>query len=244
MEFSWAYEDTMRRIASESCYVQTSTSCGAVDSNAYVAMLQFDLNKRCCDVPSILAGRIASYFPTDPEEVVTIVFPLFTGCYQKSCAGAETMLKYFTRESSGRINKVITSKGEIYYGNNGLILDKDFSPLLLSTVHMELNPETNRLETKYYTIHLHPNVFTDDTKLLNKSLAKKGIAYYLSNDAYNGWGSAHIPYKVEIDDCSQYIIKAKRPDVNTYTDSSLNQILKENIDEVLRQIADDNRRHI
>lgn len=238
MEFSWNYEDTMRRLVTQSSCMSLNTHLDVKNAHGYSLMLKFSFKGPDGEVPTFAFAGLSHYFLQPHEEVDTFVLPLYMGNYHRSASGAETIIKYFTRSNDGRLNKAVTPKGEIYYGNNGMILDKDFNPLLLSTINVSFNPETNRLDQKNYVIHLTPKVFTDDDKLLNKSLAKKGIAYYLSHNS-NTWGNNGLPYKVVIDDCSDYFVRAQRPNVNNCSDGELNKVLKENIDEVLRQISDD-----
>ena len=240
MEFSWNYDSTMRALATSSGCVTLQTPVDARNAYGYSLMLKFDFNGNG-EVPIFAFDELSRYFlQPQEEEIDTFVLPLYAIDYHKEAAGAETILKYFIRASDGRLNKAVTPKGEIYYGNNGLVLDEDLNPLLLSTVDVSFNSETRRLEKHEYIIHLTPRVFTDDNKMLNKSLAKKGIAYYLShNSSGTTWVNAGSPYKVVIDDCSDYFMKAHKPNVNSSTNRELNKVLKDNIDEVLRQVTDD-----
>ena len=238
MEFSWNYEDTMRRLVTMPNCMSLNTHLDARNAHSYSLMFKFSFNGDSGEIPTFAFAEINRYFLQPHEEVNTFVLPLYMSDYHRSAAGAETIIKYFTRANDGRLNKAITPKGEIYYGNNGMILDKDFNPLLVSTIDVSFNHETNRLDQNKYIIHLTPRVFTDDDKMLNKSLAKKGIAYYLSHNS-STWGNNGLPFKVVIDDCSDYFVKAHRPDVNNCTDRELNKVLKDNIDEVLGQIVDD-----
>lgn len=242
MEFSWNYQDVMRRLVTEEPYYLSGSDIDAREALAYAAMLKFDIKGEGCEVPTSLISKITSYIPTIQEEAATIVMPLFIGRYTRTVSGVDTMLKYFVRDNNGRLNKATTPKGETYYGTDGIILDKDFNPLFISTALVHYAPSEQRLVIDGYKIHLHPNVFTDDTKIVNKSLAKKGVAYYLTYSV-NQWRSPDLKYKVEIDDCSQFIVKAHRPSVNHCSSEDFNKVLRNNIDEVLRQIADDNRRN-
>jgi len=244
MEFSWNYSETMRNFATSSCFLNRVSNEDARVSKAFNVMVKFDVNNGECEVPSFIADRVPSYVPLTADDAVTVVIPLYTSEQVRTCSGAETILKHFSRYNFSRLNKVVTPKGETYYGNSGIILDDNFNPLILTTVKIVYD-FTGRRPTMTrcgYKVYMHPRVFTDDTKLLNKSLAKKGIAYYLSNYAVNQWGVAPIEYKVEIDDCSKFIVKAQSPKVASFTNEEVTTLLQENIDEVLRQVANDTRR--
>lgn len=76
------------------------------------------------------------------------------------------------------VSKVISTKGDIYYGAPGLILDKDKNPLLLCTVTINMNiltPEINKL-----TVYVNPKLFTN-SGFLEKFITSKIIPYILSN---------------------------------------------------------------
>lgn len=244
MEFSNNYSRLMEDLATRSESGQLMTSNSARQSLAYSTMLKFDLEK-VCEIPVTAFNTAAYNLGVNGNEGVraTLVYPLFVGPYFKQCTGAETMLKYFSREYRGRINKATTPKGETYYGNNGIILDANLDPLMVATIKIEQNGTTNP-ERLQYVIHLHPHVFTDDSKILNKSLAKKGIGFYLSSSIYDWVRQVEIPYKIEIDDCSKFVVKAHRPDIQHCDDRDFNNVLKQNIDEVLNQIKHDYRRYI
>jgi len=175
MDFSWNYQDVMRRLATEEPYDINGSDIDAREALAYAAMLKFDIKGEGCEIPTALISKVTSY--------------------------------------------IFISAALVHYA-----------------------PSEQRLVIDGYKIHLHPNVFTDDTKIVNKSLAKKGVAYYLTYSV-NQWRRPDLKYKVEIDDCSQFIMRAHRPNVNHCSSADFNKVLRDNIDEVLRQIADDNRRN-
>lgn len=238
MEFSWNYEETMRHLATDSPSGIQYTYIDARDAQAFSLMLKFDANCKGCEFPTFAVGRLDQFNPENIDDSATFILPLSISATSRTASGADTILKHFIRANDSRLNKVVTPKGETYYGNGGLVLDKDLNPLLVSNVFLVYNQELHRFERSHYVIHFSPTVFTDDTKLLNKALAKKGIAYYLTHNT-NSYRGTGLPYKVVIGGCSDFFVRAHKPDVNNCTDKELNQVLKDNIDEVLRQIAND-----
>lgn len=238
MEFSWNYEDTMKRLVSTSNCGTLDTNCDVRDVHGYSCILKFSFIEGSGEIPTFSFSEIRRYLLQSHEEINTFVLPLYMSNCPRGAAGAETIIKQFTRIHNGRLVRVTTPKGETYYGNYGIILDEDLNPLLLSTVDVSFNHKTNRLEKNKFIIHFTPKVFTDDSKVLNKSLAKKGIAYYLSHACVN-W--ERLPHKVVIDDCSDYFIKVQKPNVNNCTDRELNKVLKDNIGEILGQISNDSK---
>lgn len=238
MELSWSYTDTIYRMVSTSAY----RSLQVVQGNYSPISLTFDVNlhRSGCDIPVFCINKALDWFVSNDQKNFKAVIPLGVDYHGRQCAGAETMLKYFTRfyNYNCRLGKVSTPKGEVYYGANGIILDKDFNPLMVTTVRVE--PETGEgSHVNYYyrgiTVHLSPKVFTDDVSVLNKHLAKKGMFCFLSHN-FTSLGNTG-PVKVEIEDCSKFFQKAVKPDVQKDTEEDIQKILQDNIDEVLGQFT-------
>ena len=89
------------------------------------------------------------------------------------------------------------------------------------------------------TVYLHPKVFTDDEGFLNKSLAKKGVAFFLSSYKYRYNGNEGCSAKVVIEDPSRFLVKPQKPTPQNTTKEALYDSLKSNIGDVLSQIIDD-----
>jgi hypothetical protein len=244
MEFSWNYEDTMNSFSTRGHCYELATSFSEKDSLAYESFIQFNINPEGCEIPAFMLDLVNNKIPALGANIPqTVISPLYIGPYSKQCAGADTILKFFHRENSGRLNKAYTPKDEIYYGNNGIILDSNFDPLLLIMAYVT-KPTNNRFFVKQqYIVHISPKVFTEDTKILNKSLARKAVPYYLTHTS-SSWSEPDLSYKVVIDDCSQFIKKPKVPNINKCSNADMTKVLKDNIDEVLKQIVYDYSRGV
>ena len=246
MDFSWQYSDAMRRLVNNDGF---RVLYGAYADRMLLCpiMLMFDVTYESSEVPTVCGRAYENLLPkiTEPG---TVVIPMTVDNNWFSASGAETILKRFSRQpaNNGRLVKVVTPKGETYYGNNGVILDKDFNPLFLSTKVINCvndNRISRHISTGQTTVYLSPRVFTDDQGIINKALAKKGIAFYLSNSiSMSYWNNENVRAKVVIDDMSKFFKKVERPDVNTLSTESFTEVLKENIDEVLTQFYNDNSR--
>lgn len=238
MEFSWSYSDTMHRMLVNNGFRRVSGGC----TYAFApTTLTFDIDPNSTmEIPTFCANAVERGVLRNATQPLKIVIPLAVDNYVRTVSGAETMLKHFSRNPSynARVNKVTTPKGEVYYGNSGIVLDKEFQPLMLVTVEMSRNDAGYfRGKTKVY---LSPKVFTDDQSMLNKHLAKKGIAYILTHPiiTFPEEQLNTIP-EVVIDDMSQFFKKSVKPDVNASSEEEFNKVLKDNIDEVLGQFQDD-----
>lgn len=245
MELSWSYIDLMRRMVSSSAYRRADTLS---TTNYYPVALHFDINPTGCEVPVYCAPRIEQIILDAPETGGEIVVPLALDGYVKTCSGADTIIRHFSRFYAGgtRLARTQTPKGEVYYGANGLILDKNFNPLMLATVKAMRSTEPTFPGADDYLlyngiiVYLHPNVFLDDTAVLNKSLAKKGMQFLLSQDV-SGFNTSQNGnrVKVVIEDCSKFFTKCTKPDINNFGSDQINELLKANIDEVLEQFVHD-----
>ena len=244
MEFSWQYTEAMRRLVNNDGF---RTLVGSQPDGMLLCpvMLTFDVTYESSEVPTMCTRIYENLLPkiTEPG---TAVIPMAVDPHSFNAAGAETILKRFARQSTsyGRLLKATTPKGEVYYGNNGIILDKNFDPLLLSTrvVSCVEGPvrRSRHITKSGVTVYLSPKVFTDDQGMLNKALAKKGIAFYLSqNISMSFWNNENERAKVVIDDMSRFFKKVERPDVNALSNGVFTEVLKDNIDEVLSQFYND-----
>jgi len=226
----------MRRMARDSGYRAITGTTGLSYCPVF---LTFDVNPNgVSEVPTFCEPIAEATILKMPEPGI-IVTPLPVDANVRNITGAETILKHFSRNNlwSGRIGKVTTPKNEVYYGGPGIVLDKDFSPLMLSTTKVTKERET--VLRGQITIHMSPKVFTDDVSIVNRSLARKGVAYYLSNGLSRyALDDVEGRAKVVIDDMSNFFKKVAKPDVNASPDT-YQTILKENLDEVLKQFYND-----
>ena len=131
------------------------------------------------------------------------------------------ILKYFFRDTSvggGRLSKVTTVKGEVYYGGNGMIFDQHMEPLVLYTVTVTgMTPITvphrlTRMKTTISALNVRvsPQVLLKDD-MLKKNIISKVIPSLVSMSFANVRGvvlDKPITPKVIIEDLSEWI---KRP---------------------------------
>ena len=145
-----------------------------------------------------------------------------------------------------RLQKITTSKGEVYYGGKGIIFDESYTPLLLCTltarnVHTEGNGNT----MVYYrpVCHISPKVFLESDKLINKGIIKKLIPYYTSRNAgfpRNSYRFSSNPenkkVKVIVDNFDKFFIKPIKPTPSATTNDALNECLIDNMDDIMMLI--------
>ena len=92
-------------------------------------------------------------------------------------------------------------------------------------------------------VHVSPQLFLSDKGLLGKSILKKIIPFYVSHNigtvSTSTYFRSDIPEgtkpQILIDDVSKFIENPTKPTPQKCSDSVLNQLLVDNIDDVLNQ---------
>ena len=126
---------------------------------------------------------------------------------------------------SPRIIKVPTNKNETYYVGRGIIFNESFQILMLCTGSFLKGTRSggtiyNDGDSKCY---IHPSVFSEED-LLSKTILKKIVPFYLAERSHN--------CEVVIKDMTQNLIIPSVPDMNTFSQESINDFLKANIEEI------------
>ena len=249
MNFSYNYEDAMTLLISPSGLPALYNGDSVMRNPALMLNIEKTEGEFWeAELPTYGLNTYKDKFLRDGEEKTRVVIPLLIDSYRKSYSGAETMLRYFARGySSSRLLHAFNPKSNHdYYGSRGIVLDSDLTPLLLSTIKTKvaLDRIWTGQERKIFvyeqpTVYLHPKVFTDDEGFLNKSLAKKGVAFFLSSYKYRYNGNEGCSAKVVIEDPSRFLVKPQKPTPQSTTKEALYDSLKSNIGDVLSQIIDD-----
>ena len=181
------------------------------------------------------------------SHVNKIIIPMYVNTYTQLRRTADCIVREFFSgvNFDRRLQKIITNKGEVYYGNKGIILDKDFNILLLCTLACRRTEYRGRRVMSYYKpiIHVSPQVFLMSEGLIEKSILKRIIPFYVSQnidpvctnpDFVNDIPEETKP-QILIDDVSKLIENPVKPTPQKCSDDVLNQILADNADDVLNQ---------
>lgn len=157
------------------------------------------------EVPSynIIVGNRYSYlFPLDYIPVIRKTFGI--------------MIKDLSiYRGLGELNKIKDKDGNIYYGCKGLILDRDFNPLVLTTITYKGEGEEL---IKTFTVRISPKVFLRD------SIMEKGIQKYLleycSSNQFIGYLREYVQPNIIINnDIDKFIQRPSIPNsINTNID--------------------------
>ena len=143
-----------------------------------------------------------------------------------------------------RLQKITTSKDEVYYGGKGIIFDESYAPLLLCTLAArKVYTEESGNSMVYYRpiCHVSPKVFLESDKLINKGIIKKLIPFYTSEevrfpDCMFGVNPESKKVKVVVDNFDKFFIEPIKPTPSAITNDALNECLIDNMDDIMMLI--------
>lgn len=171
------------------------------------------------------------------------VLPLYSTITVRK-RSADSIFQYIVRSGSfnRRLIEIITAKGQTYYGGYGILLDADWNPLMLATLMARRISDLNSpsMELCFYkaVLHVSPKVFLNQTDLMEKSIIKKVIPFYLANPlgrtaTGRGVMSENLgTVQIEVDDMSRFFHTPVIPRPDTYSDEEMNRILAEHAGEI------------
>ena len=143
-----------------------------------------------------------------------------------------------------RLQKITTSKDEVYYGGKGIIFDESYTPLLLCTLAArKVHTEESGNSMVYYrpVCHVSPKVFLESDKLINKGIIKKLIPFYTSEEVrfpncMFGVNPKSKKVKVVVDNFDKFFIEPIKPTPSAITNDALNECLIDNMDDIMMLI--------
>lgn len=223
-------------------------------NNVFRRSLVIEVNNDGVEIPviarkhfeTVVSGNLA--YPTIMG-VKKIILPLYDNApSQERRTFDSIMVQLFSNVGYGkRLQKIITSKGEVYYGGKGIIFDESYTPLLLCTLTARnVHTEDNGNIMVYYrpVCHVSPKVFLESNKLINKGIIKKLIPCYTSRDAnfprsnYDNFSNNPESRKVKVivDNFDKFFVEPIKPTPSVITNDALNECLIDNIDDIMMLI--------
>ena len=228
------------------------------NNNVFNLFLRVDISGPEIDVPlmckyKVEEGLLSNY--NQPNSLKEMAVALFENSYPQSRRTANAIFKTFQmNDNRDRLIKITTNTGEVYYGGNGYILDKDYNILILYTLHGVM--EDRILHYKTGRIYVNPKVFVSNgivekgiIKTVIPAFVQEGIRIDTSNigataqeitmPIRNEYGSftgytSPIPEIVVVDVTDRFIIKPKKPTPSTFSNEAMNDYLLEHLDEVVQ----------
>ena len=238
MEFSNVYARDLR-ISFNSFSGYSNSFHNLQESPSFRKFLQVDTSKESFEIPTIMTGDSLSNI----LEGSLLVLPLYVGKDIGIYRTSDSMVRHLiTASYEDRLVEARTSSGLTFYGGKGLILNERFDPLLLCTFKCHIEgisvggtpPAFSNAIIDSMVVHVNPMVFLDTTDLINKSIVKKVIPFYLSHSSYalisrNNWRVKSKGLAVVIDDMNYMFSDAPKGIVSDASVSdTLNTFLAEN----------------
>ena len=219
-------------------------------NNVFGRSLVIEVNNDEVEIP-VIARRHFEKLVSDNMtysaimRIKRIILPLYDNAPSLEKRTFDSIItQLFTNVGYGkRLQKITTSKGEVYYGGKGIIFDESYTPLLLCTLTARsVHTENNGNTMVYYrpVCHVSPKVFLESDKLINKGIIKKLIPYYTSRNVSfprNSYRFSSNPedrkVKVIVDNFNKFFVEPIKPTPSAFSNDALNECLIDNIDDIM-----------
>ena len=222
-------------------------------NNVFRRSLVIEVNNDEVEIPVIARvhfEKLVSYNMSHPTimGIKRIILPLYDNTPSQERRTFDSIItQLFTNVRYGkRLQKIITNKGEVYYGGKGIIFDESYTPLLLCTlIARNVHTEDNNDTMVYYrpVCHVSPKVFLEPDKLVNKGIIKKLIPCYTSKDVNSPIGNYRFSSELKnkkvqviVDNFDKFFIEPIKPTPSTCSNDALNECLIDNIDDIMMLI--------
>ena len=253
MEFSIRFAHGVRSVFNSSdCYnpTQLERELSLDSNNVFRRSLIIEVNDEV-EIPVIAREHFENLVLEKinyPLAVGTkrIILPLYDNApSQERRTFDSIIMQMFNNVRFGmRLQKITTSKDEVYYGGKGIIFDESYAPLLLCTLAArKVHTEESGNSMVYYrpVCHVSPKVFLESDKLINKGIIKKLIPFYTSEEVnfpncMFGVNPESKKVKVVVDNFDKFFIEPIKPTPSAITNDALNECLIDNMDDIMMLI--------
>lgn len=254
MEFSIRFAHDVRSVFNSSDHnnpTQPERELSLDSNNVFRRSLIIEVNNDEVEIPVIAREHFESLVSEKidyPSTVGTkrIILPLYDNApSQERRTFDSVIMQMFNNVGFDmRLQKITTSKGEVYYGGKGIIFDESYAPLLLCTLTArKVHTEEGGDSMVYYrpVCHVSPKVFLESDKLINKGIIKKLIPFYTSKEVsfpnYKfGVNPESKKVKVVVDNFDKFFIEPIKPTPSATTNDALNECLIDNMDDIMMLI--------
>ena len=222
-------------------------------NNVFRRSLIIEVNNDEVEIPVIARvhfEKLVSYNMSHPTimGIKRIILPLYDNIPSQERRTFDSIItQLFTNVRYGkRLQKIITNKGEVYYGGKGIIFDESYTPLLLCTLTARSGHTGDNDNTMVYyrpVCHVSPKVFLEPDKLVNKGIIKKLIPCYTSKDVNSPLCNYRFISDLEdkkvqviVDNFDKFFIEPIKPTPSACSNDALNECLIDNIDDIMMLI--------
>lgn len=228
------------------------------NNNVFNLFLRVDISGPEIDVPLMCKYRVEEGLLDNfnhSNSLKEVAVTLFENSHPQSRRTANAIFRAFQmNDNRDRLIKITTNTGEVYYGGNGYILDKDYNILILYTLHGVM--EDRILHCKTGRIYVNPKVFVSNG-LIEKGIIKTVIPAFVQEGIMvdtnnigviaqdintirrnsNGFITHVIkplPEIIVADVTDRFIVRPKKPTPSTFNNDAMNDYLLEHLDEVIQ----------
>ena len=229
------------------------------NNNVFNLFLRVDISGPEIDVPlmckyKVEEGLLSNY--NQPNSLKEMAVSLFENSYPQSRRTANAIFKTFQmNDTRDRLMKITINNGEVYYGGNGYILDKDYNLLILYTLHGVM--EDRVLHYKTGRIYVNPKVFVSngliekgiiktvipafvqegimiDTSIFTGVTAQDINTYIRNSNGFLTQVIKPLPEIIVADVTDRFIVRPKKPTPSTFNNDTMNDYLLEHLDKVVQ----------
>ena len=254
MEFSIRFAHSVRSVFNSSdCNnsTQLERELSLDSNNVFRRSLIIEVNDDEVEIPVIARKHFESLVSEKidyPLAVRTkrIILPLYDNAPSQERRTFDSIIvqMFNNVRFDMRLQKITTSKGEVYYGGRGIIFDESYAPLLLCTLAArKVHTEEGGNSMVYYrpVCHVSPKVFLESDKLINKGIIKKLIPFYTNKEvSFPNYKFDVNPeskkVKVVVDNFDKFFIEPIKPTPSAITNDALNECLIDNMDDIMMLI--------
>lgn len=253
MEFSIRFTRGVRSVFNSSDYndpIQLERELSLDSNNVFRRSLIIEVNDDEVEIPVIAREHFESLVSEKINHPLTvgtkrIILPLYDNApSQERRTFDSVIMQMFNNVGFDmRLQKITTSKGEVYYGGKGIIFDESYAPLLLCTLTARKVHTEGGDNMVYYrpVCHVSPKVFLESDKLINKGIIKKLIPFYTSEEVslpnrMFGVNPESKKVKVVVDNFDKFFIEPTKPTPSATTNDALNECLIDNMDDIMMLI--------
>ena len=254
MEFSIRFAHGVRSVFNSSDRnnpTQLERELSLDSNNVFRRSLIIEVNDDEVEIPVIAREHFESLVSKEinyPLAVRTkrIILPLYDNASSQERRTFDSIIMQMFNNVgfNMRLQKITTSKDEVYYGGKGIIFDESYAPLLLCTLTArKVHTEESGNSMVYYrpVCHVSPKVFLESDKLINKGIIKKLIPFYTSKEVsfpnYRfGVNPESKKVKVVVDNFDKFFIEPIKPTPSATTNDALNECLIDNMDDIMMLI--------
>jgi hypothetical protein len=243
MEFSYNQRSTFSNIGNPIIFYADTQAVNSENfANNFNHFLKVDLTEKRIEVPIFMRTLVANVIFNNKISCKynQAIYPLFSNRVSTRSTFDSVIKTFFTSVSLlDRLCKNV-SKGDIFYGTRGLVLDKDFNILFLCTLMYDYiqGEDIGYLDFDKLNIYINPSVFLDNKETIPKGIINKLIPYYVSHDInvreeYSRRNKIIKPQILIEDVTNRFIVSPTKPVPGITSNDSINEFLINHIDNIL-----------